>query len=84
MTDEFNLQRFVDAQDDDYASVLQELRAGHKTSHWMWYIFPQVSGLGGSAMAKKYAISSKGEARAYLRAPGLGRGSKNTRSSFST
>jgi len=65
MTDRFNLHRFVEAQEEGYQSVLRELRAGHKRSHWIWYIFPQIEGLGESSMSKKYAISSKDEARAY-------------------
>ena len=72
MTDVFNLQRFIEAQDPDYGSVLRELRAGHKRSHWMWYIFPQIHGLGGSPMAQKYAISSQDEAKAYWEHPVLG------------
>jgi uncharacterized protein (DUF1810 family) len=69
MTDGFNLQRFIDAQNQgapgDYESALQELRAGHKRSHWMWYIFPQIRGLGSSATSITYAISSREEAKAY-------------------
>lgn len=61
-----NLQRFVEAQSPVYDQVLRELRAGRKTTHWMWYVFPQVEGLGHSPMARKYAIRSKAEARAYL------------------
>jgi uncharacterized protein (DUF1810 family) len=64
--DPYNLQRFVDAQDGAYARVQAELAAGCKTSHWMWFIFPQIAGLGHSATAQKYAISSLGEAQAYL------------------
>jgi uncharacterized protein (DUF1810 family) len=66
LTDEFDLGRFVDAQAPVYARVLAELRRGRKESHWMWFIFPQVSGLGMSAMAERYAIASLDEARAYL------------------
>ena len=68
MTDAFRLQRFVDAQDrgGTYAQALAELRAGHKRSHWMWFVFPQVAGLGRSATAQHYAISGLAEARAYL------------------
>jgi uncharacterized protein (DUF1810 family) len=73
MADPFNLQRFLDAQEQHYGSVLKELRAGRKTSHWMWYIFPQVKGLGGSAMSHEYAISSPAEARAYCDHPILGK-----------
>lgn len=65
-TDPFNLQRFVDAQDPVYARVARELRAGDKQSHWMWFVFPQVAGLGHSAMAQLYAIGSLDEAKAYL------------------
>jgi uncharacterized protein (DUF1810 family) len=72
MTQTFDLQRFVDAQSDQYPSVLQELRAGRKTSHWMWYIFPQIKGLGSSWTAQKFAIDSRDEARAYLEHPVLG------------
>jgi uncharacterized protein (DUF1810 family) len=72
MADRFDLQRFVDAQDPVYASVLEELGAGRKRSHWMWFVFPQVAGLGGSAMAQAYAISSRAEATAYAAHPILG------------
>ena len=72
MTDQFGLQRFVDAQARNYAEALAELRRGRKTSHWMWYVFPQVAGLGSSAMARTYAIGSLAEARAYLAHPVLG------------
>ena len=70
--DPFNLQRFVEAQDGVYASVLDELRDGRKKSHWMWFIFPQIRGLGTSAMAQRYAIASLAEARAYVEHPLLG------------
>jgi uncharacterized protein (DUF1810 family) len=70
--DPFNLRRFVDAQADAFARVESELRAGQKRSHWMWYIFPQFSGLGHSAMSQLYAIGSLEEARAYLAHPLLG------------
>ncbi|MBV8698329.1 MAG: DUF1810 domain-containing protein [Bradyrhizobium sp.] len=66
MPDPFDLQRFVDAQHDVYRQVAAELSAGRKRSHWMWFIFPQIAGLGFSAMAQRYAISSRGEAAAYL------------------
>ena len=66
MSDPHNLQRFVDAQDRIYARVVTELRAGRKTSHWMWFVFPQVAGLGSSPMAQQYAIASLAEATAYL------------------
>jgi len=72
MSDAYDLQRFVAAQDEVYTTVLGELRAGEKGGHWMWYIFPQIAGLGQSAMAKKYAITSQDEAKAYLGHPVLG------------
>ncbi|HXC53744.1 MAG TPA: DUF1810 domain-containing protein [Rhizomicrobium sp.] len=71
-TDPFQLSRFVDAQAPVFDRVLAELRAGHKQSHWMWFVFPQLAGLGRSAMAQRYAISSLDEARAYLAHPVLG------------
>ena len=70
--DSYTLQRFVDAQRGVYAQAEAELRAGRKESHWMWYIFPQIEGLGHSAMAQKYAISSVAEATEYLNHPELG------------
>jgi uncharacterized protein (DUF1810 family) len=74
MSDPFDLQRFVDAQDagGTYDTALAELRAGRKRSHWMWFVFPQVAGLGRSAMAQRYAVSGPDEARAYLAHPVLG------------
>jgi uncharacterized protein (DUF1810 family) len=66
MADEFDLDRFVEAQAPIYAQALAELRRGRKQSHWMWYVFPQLTGLGRSAMARRYAIASLAEARAYL------------------
>jgi uncharacterized protein (DUF1810 family) len=66
MAEEFDLERFVEAQASVYQCVVAELKRGRKESHWMWFIFPQVSGLGMSAMAQLYAISSLDEARAYL------------------
>jgi uncharacterized protein (DUF1810 family) len=66
ITDPFNLQRFLDAQTPVYSVVLGELRAGRKQSHWMWFIFPQLAGLGHSAMTQRFAISSREEAVAYL------------------
>jgi uncharacterized protein (DUF1810 family) len=72
MSDPYDLQRFVDAQNPVFDQVLSELRAGHKRSHWMWFIFPQIRGLGASPMAKRFAISSIAEARAYLDHPILG------------
>jgi uncharacterized protein (DUF1810 family) len=71
-TDTFNLERFVSAQDRVYQRVLSELRAGQKMSHWIWFIFPQVRGLGRSPISMAYAISSRDEARAYLQHPLLG------------
>jgi uncharacterized protein (DUF1810 family) len=70
--DPYALQRFVDAQRGVYAQAREELRAGRKESHWMWYIFPQIKGLGQSAMAEKYGISSVAEATEYLHHPELG------------
>jgi uncharacterized protein (DUF1810 family) len=72
MDDPFDLARFVDAQDCVYAHVLNELKAGRKRSHWMWFIFPQIAGLGASPMARKFAISGRKEAEAYLAHPVLG------------
>ena len=66
MKDPVSLNRFVDAQSRVIDQVFSELRAGRKRSHWMWYIFPQISGLGSSAMAQEFAISSLAEAAAYL------------------
>jgi uncharacterized protein (DUF1810 family) len=67
-----NLTRFVEAQEGIYPQALAELRAGWKRSHWMWFIFPQVAGLGHSAMAQRYALADLAEARAYLAHPVLG------------
>ncbi|WGD48901.1 DUF1810 domain-containing protein [Bradyrhizobium sp. CB1650] len=72
MTDPFDLERFVSAQDPVYPDVLAELSRGRKQSHWMWFIFPQVAGLGFSAMSQRYAIGSREEAQAYLAHPVLG------------
>ena len=74
MTHSYDLERFVDAQNANgtYARVIDELRRGRKTSHWMWYVFPQIAGLGHSAMSRRYAISSLDEAKAYLEHPVLG------------
>jgi uncharacterized protein (DUF1810 family) len=72
MNDPFDLQRFVNAQNPVYDSVCQELRRGQKQGHWMWFIFPQLRGLGSSAMANKFGISSRQEAEAYVRHPVLG------------
>jgi uncharacterized protein (DUF1810 family) len=70
--DPFDLTRFLQAQENTYARALAELRAGHKTSHWMWFVFPQIDGLGRSPTARHYAIKSLAEARAYLKHPALG------------
>jgi uncharacterized protein (DUF1810 family) len=70
--DPFDLERFVRAQDGTYATALAEIRSGRKRSHWMWYVFPQIAGLGSSGMAQRYAIESAAEARAYLAHPVLG------------
>ena len=72
MTDPFQLHRFVDAQAPVFADVLDELRAGQKKTHWMWFIFPQHKELGRSAMARHYGISSRAETLAYLAHPLLG------------
>jgi uncharacterized protein (DUF1810 family) len=66
MIDPFDLQRFVDAQAPVYQRVLSELRQGRKQSHWMWFIFPQLAGLGHSAVARRFALRSRDEALAYL------------------
>jgi uncharacterized protein (DUF1810 family) len=66
MTDPFDLQRFLDAQAPIYARVVAELRLGQKQTHWMWFVFPQLAGLGHSAMAQRFAIASREEAEAYL------------------
>src|SRR5437868_9582453 len=70
--DPHNLGRFVQAQKDDYEQALAEIRSGRKRSHWMWYIFPQIDGLGFSSTSKRYAIKSAAEAEAYLSHPVLG------------
>jgi uncharacterized protein (DUF1810 family) len=72
MNDSHNLQRFIDAQDPVYEEVLAELTAGQKTSHWIWFVFPQHKELGRSAMAQHYGIASKEEAHAYWQHPVLG------------
>ena len=72
MSDPYDLQRFVDAQDPVFEQVCSELRDGRKRSHWMWFIFPQIRGLGRSPTARLYAISSLDEAGAYLNHPILG------------
>jgi len=71
-SDPFDLKRFADAQAPVYRSVVEELRHGRKRSHWMWFVFPQLRGLGSSPMAVRYGISSLEEARAYLRHDLLG------------
>jgi uncharacterized protein (DUF1810 family) len=72
MSDPFDLDRFVRAQAPIYPQVRDELRRGRKTSHWMWFVFPQIQGLGRSQMAQQFAIGSLEEARAYLAHPLLG------------
>ena len=74
MSDPYDLQRFVAAQDEagTYARAVEELRAGRKRSHWIWFVFPQIAGLGRSEMARRYAIGSIEEARAYAGHPVLG------------
>ncbi len=72
MTDGYNLQRFLDAQERVYDTVIDELRAGRKSSHWIWFIFPQITGLSHSGMAQKLAIVSLEEAKAYLQHQVLG------------
>jgi uncharacterized protein (DUF1810 family) len=73
MAQEINLQRFLDAQATDYAQALAEVKAGRKRSHWMWYIFPQIQGLGFSSTSTHYAIRDLAEATAYLQHPILGK-----------
>jgi uncharacterized protein (DUF1810 family) len=70
--DQHDLQRFVEAQEDDYAQALAEIKNGRKRSHWIWYIFPQFDGLGFSSMSRRYSIKSTEEAKAYLAHPILG------------
>jgi uncharacterized protein (DUF1810 family) len=72
MNDDYDLQRFLDAQEPVYEAVLRELRDGRKKTHWMWFIFPQIRGLGSSQAARKFAISSLAEAAVYLDHPVLG------------
>ncbi len=74
MPDLYDLERFVTAQDagGTYRSAVDELRAGFKSGHWMWFVFPQIAGLGQSPISRRYAITSLGEAAAYLRHPVLG------------
>jgi len=72
MTDAYNLHRFLDGQAGVYDTVLAELRSGRKSSHWIWFIFPQIAGLGHSEMAQQFAIGSLDEAKTYLQHPILG------------
>jgi uncharacterized protein (DUF1810 family) len=72
MTDPFDLERFVRAQNPVFRDVQGELARGRKQSHWMWFVFPQIAGLGLSAMSQRYAIGSRAEAKAYLAHPVLG------------
>jgi uncharacterized protein (DUF1810 family) len=72
MSDPYNLTRFVEAQERVFDRVLSELKSGLKQSHWMWFVFPQIRGLGSSPMAQIYAIASLDEAKAYLQHPILG------------
>jgi len=72
MTDPFDLDRFMQAQEQVYSRVVAELSDGRKQSHWIWFIFPQVTGLGFSAMSQHYAITSREEAEAYIAHPVLG------------
>lgn len=72
MNDVHNLNRFLEAQERDYSSALAEIKSGKKTSHWMWYVFPQLQGLGYSTTSKFYAIQDLDEAQAYLDHPLLG------------
>ena len=71
-SDEFLLDRFLEAQEDSYPDALEELRSGRKQTHWIWYVFPQLRGLGSSAMSEKYGVSGLAEARLYLAHPVLG------------
>ena len=72
MNDPYDLQRFVDAQNAVFEQVCSELRGGRKEGHWMWFVFPQLKGLGHSWMASRYGITSREEAKAYLQHPILG------------
>jgi uncharacterized protein (DUF1810 family) len=72
VSDPFDLQRFETAQEGVFEAAMAQLRAGRKTGHWMWFVFPQIAGLGMSAMSQRYAIGSLEEARAYLAHPVLG------------
>ena len=72
MDDPYDLQRFLGAQEDTYPLALSEIRGGHKSSHWMWFVFPQLQGLGASTISRRFGISGPDEARAYLAHPTLG------------
>ena len=78
MDDPFRLKRFIDAQETAFFTAIEELRAGRKRTHWMWFIFPQFAGLGYSKPSRYYAINSEDEARAYLQSPILGSRLKST------
>jgi len=82
LDDSFDLQRFVDAQDRVFETAMAELRAGRKRTHWMWFIFPQLVGLGSSPTAMFFAIQSLDEARAYLAHPSLGQRLKQSVEAF--
>ena len=71
MSDSFDLRRFVEAQEPIYRQVVEELSHGRKQTHWMWFVFPQIAGLGSSAMARRFSIGSRAEAVAYLLGPRL-------------
>ncbi len=73
MTENYNLDRFIQAQQHDYATALAEIKQGRKRSHWMWYIFPQLAGLGYSDISKYYALKNAEEAQTYLNHPVLGK-----------
>src|SRR4029079_109196 len=73
VSDPHDLQRFVDAQAQTYDQALAELRAGQKRTHWMWFVFPQIAGLGPSGMTQRFALRDLAEAKAYLSHPLLGR-----------
>jgi uncharacterized protein (DUF1810 family) len=72
LNDPYNLQRFVEAQNPVFEQVCSELRAGRKAGHWMWFVFPQIKGLGSSETSRRFAIASRAEAEAYLEHPILG------------
>ena len=72
MEDPYDLQRFLGAQEETHALALREIRGGHKSSHWMWFVFPQLQGLGASAISRRFGINGLDEARAYLAHPTLG------------